>query len=393
MSEYKNSAEHICPVTVWDVPFNDTDILYSGKEAERIQTVLSTPGENAVYIQGPYGSGKTYLAKYYSQKYRHRYPDGIRYYSNFLAFDQFLKTYHETEMTNQRELIIADEMTQFLYESQQTTEQFLARFIRFKKEHSNTHIIMIGHTACNKLLHHCRLVEMSPVDYRNIYDTVTKYLPDACLCNANLHSFVSDIQANSEGNPRKLMTILTLFHHGDSLSSHKIITLPGIIDAQGKPLKSDHDTFQSIKTELACANHQVVAYCSEHPEAMYEMSGLEFEHFIASVLNKLGYQTTVTPPTNDGGVDIYAAKKEHLGSFLFLVQCKNNKAQNPVGINVIRELYGVLNQQNATFASVFTTSYFSKPAIEFQKQFSHQLSLHDYNSIVSILKQLSESSS
>lgn len=211
------------------------------------------------------------------------------------------------------------------------------------------------------------------------------------MYNNELPSFVSEIQANSEGNPRKLMTILTLLNHSGSLSSHKIITLPGIMDTQGNPLKPAHFTFQNIKTELACANHQVVAYFSEHPEAMYEMSGLEFEHFIASVLNKLGYQTTITPPTNDGGVDIYAAKKDHLGSFLFLVQCKNKKAHNPVGINVIRELYGVLNQKNATFASVFTTSYFSKPAIEFQKQFSHQLSLHDYHGIVSILKQLSES--
>lgn len=110
--------------------------------------------------------------------------------------------------------------------------------------------------------------------------------------------------------------------------------------------------------------------------------------FTAALLERMGYEITVTPSTRDGGVDIFAAKKERLGSFLYLVQCKKQKPSRPVGIGVIRELYGVLQAEKATFASVVTTSYFSKTAWDFQKQFKHQLSLVDYQTIKNLLHEI-----
>lgn len=390
MTNFTNFSENIYPVTLWDSPINHTDIIYCDKEAELIHTILSTSGVNTVFIKGDYGSGKTYLAKYYSEKYDDLYPAGVNYYFDFFEFYEFIETHSETEPKNEKKLIIADEITRFMYESPQNIDKFTSRLINFKIKNPNTHIIMIGHTIHKNLLNLCHIVEMSPVDYSRIYDTLTKYLPDVLLSNTKLNSFISEISSATEGNPRKLITIISFLRNTGSLTSNKIITLPGIVDAKGNPIKSDNSTFKNIKTDLVCANDKVIKYFSEHPEAMYEMTGREFEYFIASIFDKLGYKTTVTPQTNDGGVDIYAAKKDQLGSFLFLVQCKNKKAHNPVGINVIRELYGVLNQKNATFASVFTTSYFSKPAIEFQEQFRHQLSLYDYNCIISLLNELSK---
>lgn len=390
MSNFNNSFENIYPVTLWNSPLNDSDIIYCDKEAELIRTTLSAPDTTAMCIKGDYGSGKTYLAKYYAEKYSVLYPAGVKYYFNFLEFYEFIETHSETAFPNDKNLIIADEINQFMYDSSQTIDKFISRLINFKKANVNTHIILIGHTIHPKLLKLCHTVEMSPVNYSKIYDTVTKKLPDTLLYNDKLNSLVSEILSASEGNPRKLITIISNLDNSGSIFPEQIISLPGIVDIQGNPLKSDNSAFKDIKADLVCANDKVFKYFSEHPEAMYQMTGTEFEYFIASILDRLGYKTTITPPTNDGGVDIYAAKKDNLGSFLFLVQCKNKKAHNPVGINIIRELYGVLNQKNATFASVFTTSYFSKPAIEFQEQFSHQLSLHDYNYIKSLLKGLSE---
>ena len=60
-----------------------------------------------------------------------------------------------------------------------------------------------------------------------------------------------------------------------------------------------------------------------------------------------------------------------------------------VGISVVRELYGVVEAERATFASLFTTSYFSRESLDFQERFIHRISLKDYNTIKAMLTEIS----
>jgi restriction system protein len=78
---------------------------------------------------------------------------------------------------------------------------------------------------------------------------------------------------------------------------------------------------------------------------------------------------------------MYAAKKDGLGEFLYLVECKRYTPPLKVGVNVVRSLRGVLSERRATGAAVVTTSYFTSGAHAFRKQFEHQLKLHDYISL------------
>ncbi len=74
------------------------------------------------------------------------------------------------------------------------------------------------------------------------------------------------------------------------------------------------------------------------------MSGLEFEQFIKNALDRRGWNVTLTPPTRDGGVDLVAEKNVDVGGSLTLyIQCKNHSA--PVGVDVVRQLNGVLPTQ------------------------------------------------
>ena len=127
----------------------------------------------------------------------------------------------------------------------------------------------------------------------------------------------------------------------------------------------------------------------ERPEEMYRMRPAEFEDFVAALLARMGYQVTRTPLTHDGGVDVVAVRKAGLGSFLGLVQCKRWRPDRAVGISVVRELYGVVEAERATFASLFTTSYFSRESLDFQERFIHRISLKDYNTIKAMLTEIS----
>ena len=78
---------------------------------------------------------------------------------------------------------------------------------------------------------------------------------------------------------------------------------------------------------------------------MYSLTPRQFEQVVAELLEKQGYDVELTPPSKDGGKDIYVAKKTSLGRFLYLVECKKYGRGRPVGVELIRQLYGVVEQE------------------------------------------------
>lgn len=61
----------------------------------------------------------------------------------------------------------------------------------------------------------------------------------------------------------------------------------------------------------------------------------------------------------------------------FHTRSKKYDVCRPVGIDVVRTMYGSLNIYNASHAMVATTSRFTAPAQGLAKQFQYQLSLRD----------------
>ena len=70
-----------------------------------------------------------------------------------------------------------------------------------------------------------------------------------------------------------------------------------------------------------------------------DLNGLDFEKEVAKLYKRLGYETTLTPATADGGIDIILRKNGRR----IAVQCKHHK--NPVGPNDVRALQGVVVAQ------------------------------------------------
>ncbi len=107
-------------------------------------------------------------------------------------------------------------------------------------------------------------------------------------------------------------------------------------------------------------------------------SSRKFEELVAELLEKQGYSVKLTPPSKDGGFDMYAAKHEVLGQFLYFVECKRYAPPNKVGVQVVRALHGVVQQQRANAGIIATTSFFTRGAKEYQDEMKYQLQLRDY---------------
>ena len=108
------------------------------------------------------------------------------------------------------------------------------------------------------------------------------------------------------------------------------------------------------------------------------MTSRKFEELVAELLSRKGFKVELTPPSKDGGFDMYAAKSDTLGRFLFLVECKRYSQTNKVGVNIVRALHGVVQDKKANAGVVVTTSFFTAGAKEFQDRHKFQLHLHDY---------------
>jgi hypothetical protein len=121
-----------------------------------------------------------------------------------------------------------------------------------------------------------------------------------------------------------------------------------------------------------------------------KLTSREFEQFVSLLFEAQGYETTITKPTHDAGVDVIAHwdKEKRDG---VLIEAKHTK--RTVGIRVIRELIGartLLDDELSKYImTVVTTSKFSHQAYKAQERLIHELKLIDYQKIAKELNQYS----
>ncbi len=106
-------------------------------------------------------------------------------------------------------------------------------------------------------------------------------------------------------------------------------------------------------------------------QPLYELSPRGFERLVASILANHGYKVTLTKYSKDGGYDVLAVAERRTGGDLrLIVECKRYRFDRPVGVSVVRELWGVIMTPGATYdrGIIATTSRFSHDASELLAQ-------------------------
>jgi Holliday junction resolvasome RuvABC ATP-dependent DNA helicase subunit len=106
---------------------------------------------------------------------------------------------------------------------------------------------------------------------------------------------------------------------------------------------------------------------------LQDLSGIDFEKLISTLLIKMGFQTEMTKTTGDGGIDIIAMLDKPIFGGRYLFQCKRFAPDNLVGSPTVRDFYGAVTADRAVKGILITTSDFTVQAQEFGQKVGVEL--------------------
>lgn len=129
-------------------------------------------------------------------------------------------------------------------------------------------------------------------------------------------------------------------------------------------------------------NTELISYLVKHPKALNNIQPRQFEELIAEILLSFGWEVQLTPPTKDGGYDIFAISKDTAGvKTSWIIECKRYAQERKVGVEIARSLYGVKLDLRVANAMLATTSRFTKGVQDF-KASRYDFELRDYEGIL-----------
>lgn len=125
-----------------------------------------------------------------------------------------------------------------------------------------------------------------------------------------------------------------------------------------------------------------------HPSlklALQEMDSFDFEHFIADLWERRGWQTIVSNESSDRGVDITAIRSDDGFQTKAVIQAKRFQSDSSVGSPQIQQYASLKQQEGADIVVVVTTSTFSNQAETLADDLN--VKLVDINDLVSVIQE------
>ncbi len=132
---------------------------------------------------------------------------------------------------------------------------------------------------------------------------------------------------------------------------------------------------------LGNAISDLILKLNKNPNEWFALGPRKFEEVLAEIWHKLGWETYLTPPVKDGGLDLRAVRTDNGIYLCYLIEAKAYNPKRPVGIEFVRNLYGVVERERATHGILATTSYFTKGAIEESRALKFRVSLADFEQV------------
>jgi len=136
-----------------------------------------------------------------------------------------------------------------------------------------------------------------------------------------------------------------------------------------------------LRLKVSAISDALLKSLARDSSLLYRLTPRTFEELVGKILEDLGYSVTLTRFQKDGGYDLLAEARLETGSVLTLVECKKWSPERPVGVEVVRNLYGVLAVEGATNAMIVTTSRFTRGARNLGDAVKYKLSLRDYQGL------------
>ena len=138
---------------------------------------------------------------------------------------------------------------------------------------------------------------------------------------------------------------------------------------------------RSIIDCSGAVDQRIVEYFHKHPRDLTTMNRRAFEELVAELFKGFGYSVEVTQRTRDGGRDIIAVRMTEV-NVRYLIECKRPDPGNIVGVQPVRQLLGVIVDEQATKGILATTARFSRDAVILYERHKWELELKEYNGLL-----------
>ena len=147
-------------------------------------------------------------------------------------------------------------------------------------------------------------------------------------------------------------------------------------------------TVPSIIEVASFVDLAIIERLHSFPEELKRLDRRVFEELVAELFCGFGYQVELTKRTKDGGIDVVAIKNDQF-KVKFLIQCKRPDPGNPVGIEVVRDLRGVLRSagNQASKDIIATTTRLTRGAKQFITENEWDLEGKEYDDIHTWIKE------
>lgn len=152
-------------------------------------------------------------------------------------------------------------------------------------------------------------------------------------------------------------------------------------DIKTECLYSNVDSISSQILVVQSITNEVMKMIAKEPSSIYDLPSRRFEELVAKIFEDQGYEVSLTPEKKDGGYDILCRSNEKLLNLLFLVECKKYARNRPVGVEVVRGLFGVTEMKKANFGMIVTTSSFTKGAQMEKLQMGSRMNLKEFDDL------------
>jgi len=112
---------------------------------------------------------------------------------------------------------------------------------------------------------------------------------------------------------------------------------------------------------------EICRHIALHPNFLHSIDPRKFEFLVAEIYKDFGWTVELTTETRDGGFDIIAIRRNFPTSQKVLIEAKRYSPEKPVGVSIVRSLYGVRALNSVSQVVLATSSYVSADA---KKEFS-----------------------
>ncbi len=361
----------------------DFERLFIGRTRELQAIRQSIAEQSGAVISGRRGSGKTALLYKIRQEEYGRFPGGIA----LIQGQSLLRSSLVEEVRRQIEIPPRGQALLIVDDAHALSPEQVSELDRFLIGNRTVQFLISADSAVPLPSLEGKVISLGGLSEQEYYQLLNQHVKAS---NAD-PEIARRLWEATKGSPlfadvagrtirdhllslRELLESLQGFHH------------PGILDSSGNPL----DQFAPLPQQLVIAventNENILHRLRVDPEEFWTLPPRKFEEIVAELLKGMGYDVELTPLSRDGGFDMYAAKRDKVGRFLFLVECKRYVPPHKVGVQVIRSLYGVVQQKSANAGIIATTSFFTKGAKAFEQERQYQIQLSDYFSLQHWLK-------